>query len=170
MCVRACMHAVVGNVERPSCSRAIKGAWFSVRLPPGLWLVPSRYSLRHGHGTPSHSLRNWDLLGSSDGDNWQVLRSHVDDHSLDGRFAASTWSVGQSGPLRAFRVQMTGPNSSHDWELRVRRRSLEVSALGMRGLVPERLVCLRMCVPLCKGSSHSAKLVRMLHLHDVQLL
>lgn len=113
------LHYVVGDGGRISTSFAHAHSWFSLELPPGLWVLPSRYSLRHGFSSSSHALRSWDLLGSVDGIEWVVLRRHADDHSLDGRFAEATWALGAVGrPVRWFKVQITGANSSHTFELR----------------------------------------------------
>jgi hypothetical protein len=124
---------VVGDAGRLSSSHGKKDAWFALELPRGLWLLPHRYSLRHGCSSSANALRSWELQGSADGEHWVCLRSHVNDSSLDARFAVGTWGVGYgastasaagdldldaTGVHRFFRVLMTGINSSKGRELR----------------------------------------------------
>jgi hypothetical protein len=113
------IHHVVGQVERPSASLNRKDSWVSIELPAGLWIVPSRYSIMHGHSSDAGSLRNWSFEGSPDGENWTLLRRHLADDTLEGRYAKGTWSVGQTPPVRHLRVKQWGPNSTFSNELRI---------------------------------------------------
>ena len=113
------IHHVVGQVERPSASLNRKNSWVSIELPAGLWIMPSRYSIMHGHSSDAGSLRNWSFEGSPDGENWTLLRRHLADDTLEGRYAKGTWSVGQTPPVRHLRVKQWGPNSTFSNELRI---------------------------------------------------
>ena len=131
------LHFVLGEHGRLSSSHSKKDSWFSMQLPKGLWLLPHRYSLRHGYSSGANALRNWELQGSADGQHWVCLRSHENDSTLDQRFGVGTWGVGYgeatpargdaaaaqehldaTGVHRFFRVFMTGINSSKGRELR----------------------------------------------------
>lgn len=90
-------------------------------------IVPTHYTLRH-YTQASYALRNWVLEGSTDGEEWTLLRTHTNDTSLAARDATKTWaldgsddpsgnSAPPSTPFRKFRVRMTGPNSSNSWHL-----------------------------------------------------
>ena len=103
------LSVLVGNCARVSSSRGIEGSWFCIEL--AVYVVPSYYSLRHGWTCADGSLYNWDLLGSADGQAWQVLRSHRKDASLaTGPFSAFTWAIQDTAhtPCRFFKVKLTG--------------------------------------------------------------
>ena len=85
---------VVGAQGCLSSSHNKRGSWFAIELPKGLWLVLTRYSLRHGDSSAANALRNWELQGSADGEHWMCLRRHEQDASLNARFEAVTWGVG----------------------------------------------------------------------------
>ena len=98
---------------------------------------PTKYTLRHGGNYRADSLRNWDfqvatlrrsiachscadanctLQGSSNGNDWALLRRHTNDCSLDGPFATNTWNIDTDKPYRFFRILQTGHNSaSHNF-------------------------------------------------------
>jgi hypothetical protein len=104
------LSVLVGNAARVSASRGIEGSWFCIEL--AVYVVPSHYSLRHGWTSAAGALYNWDLLGSADGEDWQVLRAHRKDASLaTGPFSACTWGIPPNPtppPCRFFKVQLTG--------------------------------------------------------------
>lgn len=116
---RTGLHYLLDLHPRLSSSASERGSWFCVALPPFVWLLPTRYSLRHGHTSAGNSLRSWRLLGSADGEEWVTLRHHDNDKALDGRFATQTFAVRRSSALRHFRLEMLDVNSSHNHELRV---------------------------------------------------
>ena len=83
-----------------------KDAWFAVDL--GLWLEPTHYTLRHGRG--SGPLRSWLFQASRDGTIWSILRSHVEDTTLNAPGSTATWRLDQSADGKAwryFRVSIT---------------------------------------------------------------
>ncbi|TGZ75195.1 hypothetical protein CRM22_000520, partial [Opisthorchis felineus] len=110
-------------------------AWFAVDL--GLQLLPTAYSLAYLRqaevsATPV-APRNWNLEASNDAITWTVLRSHVNDVSIQPQSGSrSTWAldlsaIGQGKPdatdsgkqqgWRFFKIQATGPNANGDGEL-----------------------------------------------------
>ncbi len=66
-------------------------AWFAVDL--GVWFVPTAYSLRHARGYGRSALRTWQFQVSKDGVNWETLRDHVDDQSLNEPGSTATWKI-----------------------------------------------------------------------------
>jgi hypothetical protein len=75
--------------------------------------VYTHYALRHGRGDGLGRLRHWELRGSSDGREWEVLKKHNDDDSLpDEGFGIAHWPLDTTKALSHFRVHQTGPNSS----------------------------------------------------------
>ena len=92
-------------------------------------ILPTYYTLRH-YTQASYALRNWVLEGSRDGEEWLLLRAHVNDTALAARDATSSWKIdlgqlhdkkrdetGLMEPFRKLRIRMTGPNSSNSWHL-----------------------------------------------------
>ncbi len=44
-------------------------------------IQPTYYSIRHGWWSSSNALRSWELQGSNDATNWDVLREHTNDNT-----------------------------------------------------------------------------------------
>eukprot|EP00947_MAST-08B_sp_MAST-8B-sp1_P002674 g2674.t1 len=78
--------------------------------------APHKYALRHGGRDSDGSLRHWWFEASHDGQQWQTLRKHSDDESLNDGFASASWDLPepQQKPelFRFFRVLQVGKNSS----------------------------------------------------------
>jgi len=92
----------------------IPSSWIAVNLGPKRSLIPKYYTLRHGGSSRADSLRNWTLQASNDAKNWDVLRRHVGDISLNGVYASCSWPIeGVRKAYRHFRVLQTGKNSSN---------------------------------------------------------
>ncbi|CAH8569282.1 unnamed protein product [Dicrocoelium dendriticum] len=119
-------------------------AWLAIDL--GLQLQPTAYSLAYLRQAEARSSplapRNWNLEASNDGISWTVLRSHVDDTSIQSvSDSRATWSL-ESAPKpsppvvldsnrtsrtvhsdritqgwRFFKIQATGPNACGTGEL-----------------------------------------------------
>ncbi len=66
-------------------------SWFAIDL--GLWIVPSKYTLRHSRGYGKSALRDWQLQGSKDGMNWVTLRAHSQDEALVEPGSTHTWDI-----------------------------------------------------------------------------
>eukprot|EP01126_Amoeba_proteus_P055196 TRINITY_DN6833_c0_g1_i10.p2 TRINITY_DN6833_c0_g1~~TRINITY_DN6833_c0_g1_i10.p2 ORF type:complete len:149 (+),score=25.84 TRINITY_DN6833_c0_g1_i10:1013-1459(+) len=70
----------------------IPSSWFAVDLRK--WSVlPCAYTIRHGGNYIAESLRNWDFQASVNGNDWDTLRRHKFDESLNGPFAHATWTL-----------------------------------------------------------------------------
>jgi hypothetical protein len=101
-----------GGESSVNFTKNVKGSWVGVSLPPGYSLVPTHYALRHGHDTGWGRLRHWELRGSSDGKEWEVLKKHNDDRSLpDEGFGIAHWPLDTTKAFSHFRVHQTGENS-----------------------------------------------------------
>jgi hypothetical protein len=103
--------------ESSNYTKDLPGSWIQVDLPRGRSLVLTHYALRHGYCEefymPTNFLRNWQLQGSNDRKQWEVLRAHTDDESLrETEFAVAHWEVdGITKSYRSFRIFMTGLDS-----------------------------------------------------------
>ena len=99
-------------------------AWVSLDLSLKHRLRCTAYAIR-SDAHSSQKLRHWELQGSACGEEWEMLRRHVNDETLEcRRFSVGSWSVSPSDAYRYFRIVQTGPNSSkrnnimiHGWEL-----------------------------------------------------
>ena len=94
-------------------------SWMAVDLGEGRTLVPDHYCLRSGKHPGAHKLRNWELQGSEDGNQWHTLLRHDNDTSLgDAAFSTAAWPVEADGrSFRHFRVHQHGQNSSSSQHL-----------------------------------------------------
>jgi serine/threonine-protein kinase len=79
----------------------------------GCFLLLNHYSLRHGNIDGGYRLINWQLQGSNDGQEWEVLKEHSNDQSLpDEGFGVAHWPVnGVSKAYRCFRILKTGKSA-----------------------------------------------------------
>ena len=80
-------------------------------------LLLTAYTLRHYASWDIEALRTWRLEGSRNGEDWALLREHVNDESLNAKGKAATWTIDVttavgSRPYRMFRVLQTGENSN----------------------------------------------------------
>lgn len=87
-------------------TKDVPASWFTIDLMKRT-VLPTHYTLRcvflsrydTANSAPSHgpfkadSLRTWDLQGSTDGQNWHVLRRHANDKTLNGNWATHTWPL-----------------------------------------------------------------------------
>jgi hypothetical protein len=89
-------------------------SWFAIDL--GLWLIPSKYTLRHARGYGKSALREWQLQGSKDGMNWVTLRAHTQDEALVEPGSTHTWEVtppaDSEGGWRHLRILQCGKNAA----------------------------------------------------------
>lgn len=75
-------------------------------------LNPTAYMIAHS-GNRTHFLRNWVFEGSVDKVEWKMLRTHVDDSSLDKDKLEAVWEVERSPEkFSHFRVTLTGPSAA----------------------------------------------------------
>ena len=89
-------------------------AWFAIDL--GVWISPTSYTLRHARGYGRSALRTWQLQGSKDGINWNVLLDHIGDEKLGEPGSSATWQIPphpeEGGGWRHIRIQQMGKNAS----------------------------------------------------------
>jgi hypothetical protein len=114
--------------ETPSelWTQPVPASWFCVDFK-GYRIRPHHYSLRHGGLHKTDFLRHWDILGSNDGETWELLRRHTADNSLRTVFQCQTWEiVNCRNSFRYFRVIQTGHNSS-------RHNFLAISGIELYG-------------------------------------
>lgn len=78
-------HLLVGSTQRmlhpEACvitlvlDQDVANSWFCIDL--GVWIIPSKYTLRHAKCYGKSALREWELQGSKDGVEWQTLACHT---------------------------------------------------------------------------------------------
>eukprot|EP01083_Nonionella_stella_P166120 554419_1 len=109
---------ILGRVEQPfNCySDNIQNAWFSIDFGANMKVKPTHYTLRHS-GQASHYLRTWNFEGSNNGENWNILKQHDNDTSLNTTFGTHTWSVECTESYQMFRIYAVGKNASNGWYL-----------------------------------------------------
>lgn len=95
-------------------------SWMMVDIGRHRSMVVKEYSLRHGWNKEYYVLRNWELQGSNDGENWDVLRKHMNDSKLDSAsYSTSYWPVPDApNGYRYFRILLTGDTSNQSNHLR----------------------------------------------------
>jgi len=104
-------------------TRPIPNSWVKVDLSPSklkLCCTHYSYSTRKYGGTP-RALRNWEFQGSNDGDNWVIIRKHVEDTSIpDVSGASATFAVDSKCYFYSmFRIVQTGPNAYRETSMNV---------------------------------------------------
>lgn len=93
--------------------------WFQVNL--GNWYVrPYCYKLKHNADDNGY-LRGWNLEGSSDGGEWEVLLRHQQDKGFKTARQGLMWPIFMTSTktYNNFRIVMTSPNSDGNWKLQV---------------------------------------------------
>ena len=101
----------VGRTATRTLTKDEKNADMSLDLK-GVRMNVTRYTLRHYVSQSAHYLRDWNLEGSIDGNNWCVLKEHCADTGITGAGGTHTWTVSNPGWFQHFRIIMTGPNST----------------------------------------------------------
>ena len=101
-----------GRDNKNCYTYSIPSSWFMFDLGSRS-VQPNYYSIRHGYPDSYHSLRSWELQGSNDATNWDILREHKNDTTLNGGYAAGSWPLPNiSKKYRYLRVISTGKDSS----------------------------------------------------------
>lgn len=106
--------AIVGNEVVRCVTAARANSWFALDFGERS-IAPTHYTLRHYNSWDTEALRTWTFEASVDGQNWVILRSHLDDTSLNAKGATHTWNVpSESTPTyyRYFRILQRGLNSN----------------------------------------------------------
>ncbi|KAJ3451146.1 hypothetical protein M0813_27968 [Anaeramoeba flamelloides] len=106
---------VTGRKELEFWTKDVPASWVLFDFGPNRLILPNNYTIMHGGNYKADLLRNWDLQGSNDTQNWTVLRQHRNDTSLNGNFGTASWSIDlqlERG-FRYLRLLQSGYNSSH---------------------------------------------------------
>lgn len=88
-------------------------SWWIIDLGEHHRLRCTRYSLRHDGS--SDFLRDWCMQGSLDGESWETLISHTNDHTLKISGQYASWPIRNGGSrsrYRYFKILQTLPNRS----------------------------------------------------------
>jgi hypothetical protein len=89
------------------------GQWVKIDLQANKPIRPNYYCMK-GPGQIGHELKNWNLEGSNDNLNWDVLSKHVDFISWQGTISCVSFEIKDCHvKYRFFRVIATG-KSYHD--------------------------------------------------------
>eukprot|EP01083_Nonionella_stella_P111629 327589_1 len=112
------LEQILGRVEQSfhCLSENIQNGWFSIDVGANMKIKPTHYTLRHSN-QGSHYLRTWNFEGSNNGENWNILKRHDDDTSLNTTFGTHTWSVECTESYQMFRIYMVGKDSNSYWYL-----------------------------------------------------
>lgn len=95
-----------GRIDAEFNTCNMSKSWITFNLK-GLSIIPDRYSIKHGGTTPKPDyMRNWDFLGSKDGDKWILLRRHSND---DSGFSWALTNIDEDYSF--FRITQTGKTS-----------------------------------------------------------
>eukprot|EP01083_Nonionella_stella_P224105 798025_1 len=105
--------AIVGREMVRCVTKPEHGAWFAVNLIDK-YVDASHYTLRHYSSWDTEALRTWVLEGSNDGQQWDLVRSHVKDKGLSGKGKTKTWALDSRGKrYQMWRIRQTGVNSNN---------------------------------------------------------
>ena len=107
------LHDILSRDTDPkNChSKDVANSWFCIDL--GVWIIPSKYTLRHAKCYGKSALREWELQGSKDGTVWQTLASHAQDTSLVEPGSTHTWEITPPADAEGWRhvkILQTGVN------------------------------------------------------------
>ncbi|EGG21374.1 hypothetical protein DFA_01255 [Cavenderia fasciculata] len=113
-------HPFTGRTPTNMYTDKLDNSHLTVELSNKYVLCPSYYSMRYAgdsQGSIYAAPKNWKLLGSLDGENWDCLKDHKEDISLKEGYSIAGWEVDSTHSYRHFRIQMTGPNQRDGNEL-----------------------------------------------------
>jgi len=92
----------------------MKGAWFIIDFLHRK-IKPTHYMLRHYISWDTEALRNWNLEGSNNGNNWEIISVHNNDKNITMKGQCFTWDVETRTFYSMFRIKQTGTNSNNHW-------------------------------------------------------
>eukprot|EP01122_Echinamoeba_exundans_P003708 TRINITY_DN13784_c0_g1_i1.p1 TRINITY_DN13784_c0_g1~~TRINITY_DN13784_c0_g1_i1.p1 ORF type:complete len:464 (-),score=96.24 TRINITY_DN13784_c0_g1_i1:51-1442(-) len=122
--------AVLERDPREVWTQDVPSSWVQIDLGEGRRLKLTAYTIRHGVSSKQDFIRNWSLKASIDGVEFDTLKRHKDDESLNSsNFATATWKLSAqecTKAYRVFRIVQTGHNSS-------KHNFLAVSGLELYG-------------------------------------
>lgn len=107
------LNRVVDREAHIFCTHVYPDSWIAINLGAVNAIRPTHYTLRHDM-SDSDVLRHWVLEASVDGTAWEVLRTHVDDQSIEVEpGATASWLLTANRAYYHFRVRQTDKNSDH---------------------------------------------------------
>jgi hypothetical protein len=83
--------------------------------PSNILISPTHYTMsyyRDGHG---YLTRSWKLMGSNDGEHFEIIKEHVNDETMTEQNPTVTWPIICSRRYSVFRIQVTGLDSSQSY-------------------------------------------------------
>ncbi|EFA81627.1 hypothetical protein PPL_05618 [Heterostelium album PN500] len=98
----------------------LPNSYYSVDIGSKYVLCPNYYTMRYAgdsQGSIYAAPKNWQLLGSLDGEQWDILTTHHNDTSLKEGYSISGWPIDSIHSYRHLKIQMTGPNQRDGDEL-----------------------------------------------------
>ncbi|EGC35433.1 hypothetical protein DICPUDRAFT_16127, partial [Dictyostelium purpureum] len=108
------LHDIVEITPNAFWTKDVPASWVMIDVGPNRSVVPHYYTIRHGLSFKSDSLRTWDFQGSTNGEQWTVLKRHTNDLSLNFKYATHSWPItGCETAYRYFRILQTGKNSNN---------------------------------------------------------
>ncbi|GAM18790.1 hypothetical protein SAMD00019534_019650, partial [Acytostelium subglobosum LB1] len=113
-------HTLINRTPTNMYTDKSVNAHFTVDLGRKYVLCPNFYSMRYGgdsQGSIYAAPKNWQMKGSLDGVQWDVLVDHKDDLELKHGYSIGGWPVHAIHSYRYLRIQMTGPNQRDGSEL-----------------------------------------------------
>jgi hypothetical protein len=88
--------------------------------PSNICICPTWYTMSYYEGGHGYLLRYWQLLGSNDGQNFEVIKDHVNDESFLEEKPTHTFQVQCSKSYSVFRLLITGKDTDGWYFLAVR--------------------------------------------------
>eukprot|EP01084_Bolivina_argentea_P035895 66456_1 len=100
-------HFVGREAVRCLTEGGIENEFFAVDFGAAV-IRPTHYTLRHYITHDWNCLRNWELHGSNDGQDWTTIKRHTNDESLSGKGSSHTWEIeGCNEFYSQFKIVMT---------------------------------------------------------------
>lgn len=104
---------VISESRADFCTHNVPNSWICVEVEASIYV--KHYSFWHdSFDGEAHFLRNWDLQGwNEELQQWEVLRRHVVDKTIDERNPGAAWQVQgcREEGYRKLRILQTGLNS-----------------------------------------------------------
>lgn len=111
------MNAVINQMGECFVTEDQEDSWVMIEISP-YFIIPSYYSLRSGDKFGDR-LRNWEIQGSNDGENWVTLRTHSEDESITSNeyfgFSIERCKI----ECKFLRVKQMGKNSRGNFHLSI---------------------------------------------------
>ena len=95
--------------------------WVTIDFGDNILIKPTHYTLRH-YTRDWCYIKNWTVLGSLDGINWEIIKKHStnwwnDSSPFTKPGQSITFSIASNKYYRIFKIQMTSKNNYPDWSM-----------------------------------------------------